>query len=647
MAFPNVTLERSWTIPFAYPAVDASLQVCAYPTSQGDLVVRDLEDGSVRARFAGPGPTTDAIRISPAAHYLAVPCTTQNSGLSLEHWLRAGVRAIQHFQTMDRESGKLNWPGSELPSPRGLAVYSVDEARLLWRNEFGLIANQLEFSSDGKLIAGASVDGRIHVFETASGKLINRLYPGNYNQFAWRPYSAQLTIADQTPFVRLINVFSQRVEATYRLPDVVDDIMWQQSGDSFAAISARTIYLWDAEANQLKRIFREHPSEPIVKISFGSRDHLCASSDHDGNTLVWAPHSGRLLTTIKGYYPFVSETDSKLATTRAAHGRLEINVWDVTESAELSNFQIGAEDSAYLQSIAYSPDGQTIAACGDDGLYVWKPKCPEQGRFVPLLGAFGVAAGADSGQWLVNSEHGLLSVRLSRSSSLPAVIEDLAPIRPSRFYNVSASSDGTRIGASCGRGQVLLLELETGRARHFEIGNDESPIAVGPDGTWFVSLVGTRNKLELLAWDFQTGQCLGKIGNCKKGYNRFAISNDGRRIVVGNSIVYRCFERNADGAWRGSWTVPRQEAGIWGAASFSHDGQTVAIVDSKDMVRIIEASTGTDLCRLQAPSPRFTITDLGFSPDDSLLTLVGEDRQIQCWDIRLIRHELAEMQLDW
>ena len=31
----------------------------------------------------------------------------------------------------------------------------------------------------------------------------------------------------------------------------------------------------------------------------------------------------------------------------------------------------------------------------------------------------------------------------------------------------------------------------------------------------------------------------------------------------------------------------------------------------------------------------------------SVRTLVGEDRQIQCWDIRLIRHELAEMQLDW
>ena len=644
MAYPEVKLENSWSIPSAYPAVDASLEHFAYVTSQGDLVVRDLEDGHERARFPGPAPTLDAIQISPAARYLAVPYMTKPKFTSLIDLMGFATKVVHNSL---EQLGKPTLLDFELPNRHGLALYSIDEAQLLWITEFGLVPDQLAFSEDGNLIAAATDDGRIHVWETKSGNLVNRLSEPDFNRFAWRPHSPQLTIANQTHVVRSINVFTNRVEATYHLPDVIEDVVWQKTGHSFAAISQMTIYLWDAEANRLIRIFREHESAPIVKLSFGSHDTLCASVGHGDHTLVWAPHSGCLLTRIKGHYPYIAESSSKLAITRAAQGNLEINVWNVSEPAELSSFQIGAESSEYLQSVAFSQDGKTVAACGVDGLYVWEPVHLSDGRFVPLLGAFGVAAGPAPGQWLVNTEHGLLSVRLARSSDLPAEINDVAPIRPSRFYQLASCAGGHRIAASCGFGRALLLDLQTGIKRHIDIGNDETPIAVSPDGRWFVSLAGAGADAEILAWDFLSGERAARIGSSERGYNKIAISNDGRRIAVGSSIAYRCFEQEAGGSWRHIYTVPRPERGIWGSAAFSHDGRNLAIVDTKEMVKIVEASTGNELCRLNAPAPRFTITDLCFSPDDAILTLVGEGRHIHCWNIQLIRKELAEKKLDW
>ena len=36
-----------------------------------------------------------------------------------------------------------------------------------------------------------------------------------------------------------------------------------------------------------------------------------------------------------------------------------------------------------------------------------------------------------------------------------------------------------------------------------------------------------------------------------------------------------------------------------------------------------------------------------FSPDGSQLAAVQHDQQVQLWDLRLLRQELAKMHLDW
>jgi WD40 repeat protein len=49
---------------------------------------------------------------------------------------------------------------------------------------------------------------------------------------------------------------------------------------------------------------------------------------------------------------------------------------------------------------------------------------------------------------------------------------------------------------------------------------------------------------------------------------------------------------------------------------------------------------------LEAPVSS-SVAKFAFSPDGSQLVAVQHDQQVQLWDLRLLRQELAQMHLDW
>src|SRR5262249_32812446 len=77
--------------------------------------------------------------------------------------------------------------------------------------------------------------------------------------------------------------------------------------------------------------------------------------------------------------------------------------------------------------------------------------------------------------------------------------------------------------------------------------------------------------------------------------------------------------------------------------AFSPDGKVVAVLHSMSEVRLIEPATGRELARL--PSVGWPYC---FSPDGSqLVTYAGDSGDLHVWDLRLIRRQLNEMDLDW
>lgn len=52
------------------------------------------------------------------------------------------------------------------------------------------------------------------------------------------------------------------------------------------------------------------------------------------------------------------------------------------------------------------------------------------------------------------------------------------------------------------------------------------------------------------------------------------------------------------------------------------------------------------LATLDAPNS-IGLRRFKFSPDDSHLAVIQRDQQVQLWDLRLLRQDLAQMNLDW
>ena len=69
------------------------------------------------------------------------------------------------------------------------------------------------------------------------------------------------------------------------------------------------------------------------------------------------------------------------------------------------------------------------------------------------------------------------------------------------------------------------------------------------------------------------------------------------------------------------------------------------ITDGRNL-QLQEVLTEKPLATLEAPGLS-SIARLKFSPDSAQLAVQQQDQQVRLWDLRLIRHELAQMGLDW
>jgi len=72
----------------------------------------------------------------------------------------------------------------------------------------------------------------------------------------------------------------------------------------------------------------------------------------------------------------------------------------------------------------------------------------------------------------------------------------------------------------------------------------------------------------------------------------------------------------------------------------------IAALRDKQTIQVCEACSGRLLAALQAPDAG-RIAALRFSPDSTQLAALEANAQVQLWDLRLIRQQLKQMQLDW
>jgi hypothetical protein len=165
---------------------------------------------------------------------------------------------------------------------------------------------------------------------------------------------------------------------------------------------------------------------------------------------------------------------------------------------------------------------------------------------------------------------------------------------------------------------------------------------VSPDGRWVCS--STRTDIEEVSvkvWDTSDGKLVWQlpVGEVL-GY----FTPDCRWLVTvpPGDAPLRLWET---GSWRAGPTMPRHTAKHISMRS-SPDG-TIIIPAEQGSPRFIEAATGKELARFEAPRDFGGQAGARFSPDGAWLVSSTGNHTMHLWDLNAVRHGLIELGLDW
>jgi WD40 repeat protein len=503
-----------------------------------------------------------------------------------------------------------------------------------------------EFSSDSQFFTCSRPDGAISIYDLGSGNEHKRLSAGRrFNHLVLNPANTRLACSsEEDSQVEIREVDSGRNILTWACPSAARAIAWSPDGKCLATgCDDLNIYLWNAENGQ-RLATLEGPSARITSLVFSHAGNLLASASFDGLIRLWTANAGRLVAIHPGgsWQLQFSQDDRNLLGWQqfARYGSLEVAY---SEECRLPYVRRYGGD---VTRPDFSADGRILAAGIDGRVSFWDAfSAKEIGSFLVDHCDAHIFHPDGRSLIIINRLDGV-SLRTLERSSPASFVYWLG--KPRRLFNVS----GLREGALSQDGRHLAVTHEAeGKSFVFDLQNPSAKpvilrphplvdrIAISPDGRW-VATASWLNSL-VKVWDAQSGDLVRNLP--APGRTVVAFSPDGQWLATSSS-EYQLWEV---GSWQPKGPPkPGYELPEWNFTAFSRDGRMMARTVDGHSIQLLETLTEKPLATLEAPVSS-SVAKFEFSPDGSQLAAVQHDQQVQLWDLRLLRLELAQMHLDW
>jgi serine/threonine protein kinase/WD40 repeat protein len=516
-----------------------------------------------------------------------------------------------------------------------------------------------EFSPDSRLFFSSRADGAISVYDLASGREIKRL-PGErmfnrllFNRLYSNPGNTKLAFSSrEDPRVEIRDLESGQTLRTVTCPTGVSAVAWSLDGKRLAtACMDFNIYVWDAETDRRPVVLEGHAGF-LMSLAFNHAGNLLASASYDGVVRLWNPDTGRQLAGHVGssWQLQFSPDDRYLEGWQdlSRHGWLE-----VAFSRECRQLYVQRND-VYISVPAFSADGRILALGTESKARFWDASSGKEIGSFPLNVCDALIFHPD-GRSLITVDRidGIGQRTLQQVGGFSSSAYRLG--KPRRFFDASdiegasLSSDGRHLAVTQQpEGQSFIFDLQDPATKVVLPGHPAvNRIAISPDGRWAATASWFNSLVKI--WDARSGDMVRTISEPARTWVTF--SPDGRWLAT-SSIEFQLWEV---GSWQPK-SPPKpgygNSSGAIGAIdstgvfiAFSPDSRVFARTDGHK-IQLLDTSTEKPLATLEAPGSS-AVTKFQFSPDGSQLAAVQFDRQVQLWDLRLIRQELKQMHLDW
>ena len=625
LALPDFRVETQLAAEPAMAAYgfDRELRFCALSLTNGDVVIRTMNDGKEVARLRMAEGQIPQEQESPSL----VEFSPDGRNLSVRY--RRGALAV-----WDWEKG------------RTIFRHDIDKARRL--------ASRGRFSADGRFIVGpvfAPKDG-MAVFELETGRQV-AFFPevSSFHHVAVRPGAPMFAAYDGTNVVVLD--WEKRVRvATFPFDAGVRTLSWSADGRRLAiAGNLLEVHVWDFAERQ-RRVLTGHKND-VWSVAFDPQGDRLATSSFDGTCRLWDLRDGRLIGVTSEGRVVQWSADGRLGfenSNRALEVRRLV-------ASPVHRELVGPANISNARTMDISADGRwAISAAGRDQLLIWKLGSSDGPDSLPVEWLRSLSFHPTEAKLFITKRGGpdSFSYRVvtngSRTTMALGGPAAMRSVGDRKLDLVTASADARSLAwVELGAGRVWAEDVgsatrpvEMKKVQHSSTADYSSSVrgsgtvSLSADGRW---LVCGASGPGVVVFDARTGE---KVRELSQREASVQFSPDGRWLVAAERARCRMF-RVSD--WSQVWEVeqPRIEPS---AAAFSPDGALVAVAKSPRAVALIDAATGRELAELQSPDPAPIVT-MRWSADGQRLVFATRENHVEVWEPAALRKELTMLGLDW